>query len=120
MAEKSATCIGKMSGEPVTEYESLEEAWEGAEYANATYQSDLVPYQCSRCGLFHLAPQHRQTPSRTCRSCAGADGKPKEAYASQQDAEKRAAILRSERGVILRAYRCDYGNGWHLTKGARF
>lgn len=116
MAQKSATCTGKMSGEPVTEYYSEEEAREGADYANATYQSNLVPYQCSRCGLFHLAPQHRQTPSRTCRSCAGANGKPKEAYASQEDAERRAEILRSEQGVNLRVYRCDYGNGWHLTK----
>lgn len=117
MAQKSATCVGKMSGEPVTEYDSEEEAWEGADYANEVYGSNLVPYECRRCGFFHLAPQHRQTPSRTCHSCAGADGRPKEAYATQQDAERRAEILLAERGVRLRAYVCNHGSGWHLTKG---
>lgn len=116
-SRKSFTCVGKTSGLPVTEYDSLEEAWDGAEYASAAHQNELVPYQCNRCQLFHLAPKNRQTPSRTCHSCAGADGRPKEAYASLQDAQRRADILRSERGIFLRAYQCDYGSGWHLTKG---
>jgi hypothetical protein len=41
---------------------------------------------------------------------------PKDAYGSEQDAKRRATIIRKESGVSLRAYACQYGNGWHLTK----
>lgn len=34
----------------------------------------------------------------------------------EEDAEKRAARLGSERGVFLRAFLCQYGHGWHLPK----
>lgn len=114
---KSAQCIGKTSGVPVTEYPSEAEALHGAEHARAAYQKDLVPYRCNRCSFWHLAPRSRQTPSTTCGHCTGADGRKKEAYATEQAAETRAAILGSERGLHLRAYLCEYGQGWHLTKG---
>ncbi|MBL9044715.1 MAG: hypothetical protein JNM83_24100 [Myxococcales bacterium] len=113
---KSATCVGKASGQPVTEYDSEYEAHDGAAHARLASGQDLVPYLCGRCRLWHLAPRSRQTPSTTCGHCTGADGKPKEAYATERDAERRAEILRAERGVHLRAYPCHYGQGWHLTK----
>lgn len=115
---KSTTCIGKTSKAPVTEYDSPEEARQSAEHSRLDHGMHLVPYQCDRCQLWHLAPKDRQTPSRTCHHCRGADGRPKEAYASEQDAQRRAAILRSERGLCLRVYACQYGQGWHLTKGS--
>ena len=114
---KSTICIGKTTRAPVTEYDSAEEARQSAEHSRLARGMDLVSYQCDRCQLWHLAPKNRQTPSTTCHYCRGADGRAKEAYASEQDAERRAAILRSERGISLRAYACQYGQGWHLTKG---
>lgn len=116
-SRKSTICIGKTSGQSVTEYDSEYEANDGAAHARLAYGHDLVPYLCNRCDLWHLAPRSRQTPSTTCRHCTGADGRLKEAYGTEQDAERRAEILRAERGIRLRAYPCEYGQGWHLTKG---
>lgn len=115
-SRKSTLCLGKTSRMPVTEYDSQEEAQDGAEHAQMAYGNDLVPYHCNRCQLWHLAPKNRQTPSTTCHHCTGSDGRPKEAYPSEQIAQRRAEILGSERGVFLRAYPCEYGQGWHLTK----
>lgn len=117
MSLKSPTCVGKKSGKPLTEYASLAEAEDGAAHANKAYRQNLVPYQCDTCGLWHLSPKSRQTPSTTCRFCTGADGSPKEAYRSQRDAERRAGILRKEQGVSLKVYKCEYSDAWHLTRG---
>ena len=116
-SRKSTRCHGKISGQPVTEYDSESEALAGAQHARSAYQKDLVPYPCNTCGYWHLAPRGRQTPSTTCYRCVGADGRQKEAYASEHDAETRATILYRERGIHLRTYLCQYGQGWHLTKG---
>jgi hypothetical protein len=115
MARKSIICTGKVSRTALTEYDSEAEALEGARYALDRYGQHNVPYRCNRCSLWHLSPANRQTPSTTCDVCHGQDGRPKATYATQQDAERRAAILLSEQGVELRAYPCDHG-GWHLTK----
>lgn len=114
---KSTQCVGKGSGQYVTEYDSLEEAQAGAEHVRARYGSDLVPYSCHRCGLWHLAPRDRRTPSTPCLYCHGADGRPKDAYDTPGDAERRADILYREQGLSLRVYECPHGQGWHLTKG---
>ena len=116
MSLKSQTCFGTKSGKPLTEYDSQQEAQEGANYANKTYGQNLVPYQCDTCGLWHLALGNRQTPSKPCPHCTGTDGQLKEAYQSQKDAQKRANIIRKEQGVVLSVYACEHGNGWHLTK----
>jgi len=115
MSRKSTTCIGKVSKNPLTEYDSEAEALGGASYAIERYGQHNVPYRCNRCRLWHLSPANRQTPSVTCGVCHGQDGRPKATYASEQDAERRAAILFREQGVQLRTYECDHG-GWHLTK----
>ena len=114
---KSAQCVGQGSKQSLTEYDTSEEAQAGAAHVAARYGSDTVPYRCSRCGRWHLAPRNRQTPSSPCGSCRGKDGSPKEAYHTEQDAERRAAILARERGTSLRVYACPRGEGWHLTKG---
>ena len=49
--------------------------------------------------------------------CHGADGRPKDAYDTPGDAERRADILYREQGLSLRVYECPHGQGWHLTKG---
>ena len=86
MSLKSDTCVGKVSGKPLTEYDSEAEAREGAEHARQRYGRKLLPYACDTCGKWHLSPAERQTPSRECPTCRGADGKPKESYRSEQEA----------------------------------
>lgn len=116
MSRKSMTCIGKVSKAALTEYDSEAEALEGAQFALARHAQQNVPYCCKKCGLWHLSPASRQTPSTTCGVCQSREGRPKATYPSQRDAERRAEILRREQGLQLRAYPCDEG-GWHLTKG---
>ena len=117
MVTKSATCIGKTSGKPLTEYLSKGEAQKGADHAGSRYGRRLVPYQCGTCGLWHLAPENRQTPSTSCPLCTGANGTPKDSYRNRQEAQRRADILRQEQGAALRVYACEHGYGWHLTRG---
>ena len=117
MATKSPTCIGKKTGKPLTEYESEVEARDGADHARKRYGTRMVPYRCDGCGRWHLSPETRQTPSRKCTHCTGADGKAKDSYLSESDARRRAAILRREQGAVLRVYPCEHGEGWHLTRG---
>jgi hypothetical protein len=114
---KSLTCMGKATKGPLTEYDTEEEAQQGATHARLYYQRDLTPYQCDRCRLWHLSPTDRRTPSKKCHDCVSGDGIPKDAYATQESAQRRAKILRTERGVVLQVYSCLYGAGWHLTKG---
>lgn len=116
MTRKSTTCIGKTSGEALTEFSSRTEAVRGAQYAYSVYGRRMYPYACSRCRSWHIAPAERHTPSAQCSACAGRDGRPKASYESEDDARRRADILRSERGVSLRTYPCRHGSGWHLTK----
>jgi hypothetical protein len=80
------------------------------------YRRALTQYLCQTCNMWHLSPANRQTPSKKCAFCAGSDGQQKDAYATEQNAKRRAAIIRKESSVSLRAYACQYGNGWHLTK----
>ncbi len=80
-----------------------------ADHAERTYGNRMVPYHCDRCGQWHLCPAERHTPSTECHACS------KRSYATEDGAERRAAILEKERGVYLRVYSCPYGDGWHLT-----
>lgn len=116
MSRKSSICTGRVSGKPLTEYASQDEALRGADYAAANFGRKLVPYHCDRCAWWHLSPVDRKTPSTPCGACFGRDGRNKATYGSREDAERRAEILRAEQGVHLRAYQCDSGRGWHLTK----
>ena len=46
--------------------------------------------------------------------CTDHEGKPKRKYKTRADAEM-VAKLRREDGVIVNIYRCEEGDGWHLT-----
>ncbi len=117
MNRKSPSCMTRKTGRPLTEYDTKTEAKSAARFANNKYSnSDLVPYKCGRCGFWHLSPADRQTPSKICPICRGADGKLKEAYLNETAAKQRADLLRKEQGVMLKVYECEHGNGWHLTK----
>ena len=117
MTHKSGSCFSKSHGKPLTAYTSKQEAQREANYINHQYNNNLVPYQCNKCGEWHLSPKDRQTPSTKCRHCRGFDGKHKDLYFSEVDAWKRAAILKEEKGISLKVYKCPYNDGWHLTKG---
>ncbi|HJP31191.1 MAG: hypothetical protein QF689_07555 [Candidatus Latescibacteria bacterium] len=117
MSIKSDTCVGRTSGKPLTEYDSESEAEEGAVHARERFGKQLVPYRCDTCERWHLSPANRQTPSTKCGQCTGADGRPKDTYRNESEAQRRADILRREQGADLRVYACEHGSGWHLTRG---
>ena len=119
MSGKSQTCVGKKTNKPLTEYDSLPEAEEGAAYAKKNYKSDLIPYECGTCGKWHLSPKSRQTPSEKCPFCKGTNGLAKEAYQSRSNAQRRADILRKEQEVSLKVYPCEHSDKWHLTRDLR-
>lgn len=111
---KSTTCLGKNG--PLTEYDSEWEAQDTAEHVEREHGRSMEPYQCDTCNKWHLSPKDRQTPSVTCTYCKDSSGgKPKQAYKDEESARKRADIICEEREVSLRAYKCEYGMGWHLT-----
>jgi len=112
---KKGQCLNR-KGEPLIEYESRDDAEEGIIYARENYESNLVPYFCKDCGKWHLAPQNRQTPSRTCEFCIDSSGKHKELYETEHGAAQRAKILEVEQGIKLRVYPCPHDSGYHLTK----
>ncbi|HDY7840648.1 TPA: hypothetical protein RQK35_003386 [Vibrio vulnificus] len=113
---KSETCFSKMSGHPLSEYYTEEDAQNAAEYSKENYDTDLTPYSCTKCGLWHLSPRNRQTPSKKCHRCTGRDGLYKDSYRSKREAQLRADIIYEDHGLFLRSYKCKYGSGWHLTK----
>lgn len=117
MNRNSPSCNSRKTGRPLMEYDSKAEAKSAAKHANQNFAgANLVPYKCSKCGFWHLSPENRQTPSETCTTCRGTDGKLKESYTTERDALRRAGLLRKEMGVKLHVYECEHGNGWHLTK----
>lgn len=116
MSCDSLTCVGKVSGKPLKEFDSEQEASDAADYARSSYNNNLLPYRCGRCNKWHLSPAERQTPSEKCGFCVGSDGRPKDTYRTEEDARRRASIICKEKGLYLRPYPCECGSGWHLTK----
>jgi predicted Zn-ribbon and HTH transcriptional regulator len=115
---KSEKCF-KKDGEPLSEYYSEDEAREGALYVEQNYELHLIPYQCDKCGYWHLSPKERQTPSTKCEFCTDSNGEKKELYESEETARTRAEIIEKEREIELTVYPCPHQNGWHLTKKKR-
>ena len=112
---KSRTCVGHR-GEPLTEYSSKHEATEGARYVRIRYGRNLNPYQCHSCRQWHLSPNGRHRPSRSCLTCSDSNGQPKELYSTETDAYRKAKIIREQRSVRLTIYKCPTNSGWHLSK----
>lgn len=54
-------------------------------------------------------------PTGTCTHCTGRDGRSKRTYPSEEDACRSAECRQARGGPRLRAYRCPWGDGWHLT-----
>ena len=113
---KSETCFGKQSREPLAQYFDQGEAQDAAEYSKEIYNNELVYYKCNNCQFWHLSPKFRVTPSAKCSRCTASDGNLKDTYRTKKEANVRAAIIYDEHGILLRVYRCNYSDGWHLTK----
>lgn len=113
---RSDSCIGKISGKPLSVYFTEFEAQWAAEYSEVNYGNALKPYECNKCGYWHLSPSNRVTPSKKCDWCTGSDGYPKDTYRTRKEASNRADIIYEEQGILLKVYECRYGLGWHLTK----
>ena len=78
-------------------------------------QHAYITYECTKCARWHLSPAERSTPSKHCSNCG------KEAYSSEEDAERRAAIIKAERDESdLSVYECSLGKGWHLTSSTQW
>jgi hypothetical protein len=116
MRFKSETCFGR-TGASLNAYDLESEAAEHARYLKFERGSVMVPYECDRCGFWHLSPAERQTSSTVCGFCRDRNGGSKDLYATKQDAERRAQISLTEKKVNLSVYKCPHQNGWHLTKG---
>lgn len=114
---KSETCFSTVTGNALTEYDTVLDAEMAADYISRTYANELSPYQCKKCGKWHLSLKSRQTPSRTCEYCTDGNGSNKELYETESGAENRAKILLDEVGIRLKVYKCPLQEGWHLTKG---
>jgi hypothetical protein len=115
MKFKSETCFGR-TGASLNAYDEKSEAAEHARYLKKERGSEMVPYECERCGFWHLSPADRQTTSTVCAFCRDRQGNLKDLYLTQRDARRRAEISRVERGVILEIYKCPHQSGWHLTR----
>lgn len=105
---KTKVCVGRQ-GKPLRCYSNLSTAEQGASFVLAKHQNHMVPYHCTDCGEWHLAPAARHTPSHHCYSCG------KEAYETEVGAERRANIIGQEQHIWLRVYECPVWDGWHLT-----
>jgi hypothetical protein len=105
---KNAACY-RPNGKPLSAYPSEGEASYAADTSRAR-GLNLIPYECEKCGYWHLSPKSRQTPSTHCNLCN------KQLYETKAVAEKRAKIREKENGVKLQTYKCPCYNGYHLTQ----
>jgi hypothetical protein len=113
---KSDTCFSKKTALPLSYYFNEFEAKIAADYSNDVYGNDLIPYECKKCGFWHLSPKFRITPSKKCKKCTAGDGTYKNTYRTKREANVRADIIYGEQDIDLKVYKCRYEGGWHLTK----
>ncbi len=118
MKFKSETCFGR-NGASLNSYDERFEAAEHARYLKHEHGSSMVPYECERCGFWHLSPADRQTSSTVCGFCTDRSGNRKDLYLTKPDALRRAEISKKEKGVTLNVYKCPHQTGWHLTRSTR-
>lgn len=52
-------------------------------------------------------------------SCHGKDGKKKNLYTSESEANIVANERRRATGITMHVYRCPKGSGWHITSNQR-
>lgn len=112
---KSTTCFSKNTNAPLSVYNTEAEAQQSANYQCRNGRS-LYPYRCTRCGLWHLAPQaSRINVLHNVCDCEDSVGDHKDLYMSREDAEKARCKRESEGAGRLYIYQCPHGEGFHLT-----
>ena len=114
ISHKSETCVSK-SGNPLSEYRNYSEAQESANYQFTQTGISFTPYECQKCGKFHLKPTefYCEKAHSSC-TCTDHNGNRKDTYVTREDAEKMVNI-RGKDGVQLFVYQCPSGCGFHLT-----
>lgn len=107
----------------MTEYDTEDEAHDGADYVMQRYGNEMSPYECSQCSYWHLAPYSNNTHSggydypRESQRCYGKiSGKVllKE-YDSEQAAMDGAAYVQEKYGKQMVPYDCEDCYYWHLS-----
>ena len=112
---KSTTCYSK-EGNPLTEFRTLEDAQQCASYEKKVRNKDLIPYKCSKCYLYHLAPADSVVDVRkaVC-SCQDSHGRSKDLYMTYDDALKVKQLRESRGSEELFIYECPECFGFHLS-----
>ena len=114
MSHSSTSCYGTKSGKPLTEYLNEHDAKSGAAYVLERFGSSMFPYQCDKCGLWHLSPIDRNTShSSTCYGKIS--GKPLTQYDCYYKAMCAAAYVSEEHGKEMDPYQCEQCGLWHLS-----
>ena len=113
--KKSETCFSK-NGNPLSEFETEEEALRCAEHEKYARGTNFYPYHCKTCGKYHLAPEERRiNVLHDACFCTDSNGKPKALYVTHEDAEKVAEQRKNESSRKLYIYECPTRKGFHLT-----
>ena len=114
MSHSSTSCYGTKSGKPLTEYLNEHDAKSGAAYVLERFGSSMFPYQCDKCGLWHLSPIDRNTShSSTCYGKIS--GKTLTQYDCYYKAMCAASRVSEEHDKEMVSYKCERCQLWHLT-----
>ena len=109
---RSNTCKGA-NNQFLEEYHSKSAADIAAKELKQQYGKDLMAYQCTGCGYWHLKGEVKR---RQCHFCTDRNLFLKDIYPTREEAQQVAAWLQKEKRVQLVPYKCPHGSGWHLTK----
>lgn len=116
---KSKTCFRSFDDKPRAEYRSRILAARGVIEARRNYGHELQPYECRKCGWWHIGPpgfSARGSRPELCAYCTSAADEAKYCYSTRAEAETVAAERESRGAETLDVYPCEHGCGWHLTK----
>lgn len=109
-------CVSKTTGKELSVYKTKKEAIESAKYTKKAHNLDLYPYECEKCGNWHLAPKSSKIKvKKNACPCTDSNGNPKALYGSKKDAEKQRKKSEVEQHINLRVYKCPHKSGYHLT-----
>ena len=86
------------------------------------HKNPIFRLKCSECGLRLSKKKHKKMASKkkkalqkSKRKPLGCDGN-KIKYTTRRDASKARKNIYSQKGAILRIYKCKICNAYHLTK----
>lgn len=132
MSRRSSTCFGKATGRPLTDYDTFEQAEDGAAYVLQKFGTEMLSYMCSQCSMWHLAPPsstartqtqaspYLPTTSRESRNCYGkVSGKVLKEYDTERDAKDGASYVLEKYGNQMVPYKCQDCRKWHLSPADR-